>query len=386
MLTLGLPPAHVITVMLALRRLRANHKHTTRAVLRFVLEHPRADSLIAARRPALADCFEHALGKATARGCARRIAEGDTGSEYLRRQLLRFLAYPAAAPPRVRALYAVDAGPGGGDRPDLEPALALEVSAERPAIVTTENRGDIAATLVRLYQGGPAGYLHQALESHLAAATAGLPRMHGRLTLVLDTSVSMRGHGDREWAAASQAEALRLVLGRVCDTLTVIEVGGGAAAAGRSGPPTARIPHGATDLATGLLDALETAPDLVAIVSDGYENVLPGDLARVTATLRHIRFRTPVVFCQALFTGGDDVALRSPDPALPRRAFWRQDDFADLLPWMFAHCATGSAWVRTVLRGRLDDLEGAAARLRGGPEHHIEQENHEMNDEEVRSP
>src|SRR5262245_5808234 len=36
-LTLGLPPAQVVTVLLALRRLRANHKHTTRTALRFIL-------------------------------------------------------------------------------------------------------------------------------------------------------------------------------------------------------------------------------------------------------------------------------------------------------------------------------------------------------------
>ncbi|WP_019634575.1 hypothetical protein [Actinomadura atramentaria] len=108
----AVPPGHVITALLALRRLRANHKHTTRAVLRFVLEHPDADVLIAARRAALADCFEHALGTATARGCARRVAAGDTGSDYLRRRLLRFLADPAAALPRVTALYTADAAPG----------------------------------------------------------------------------------------------------------------------------------------------------------------------------------------------------------------------------------------------------------------------------------
>ncbi|MCQ0017777.1 hypothetical protein [Actinomadura madurae] len=48
-MTLGLPPGHVITVLLRLRRLRANHKNTTRTALRFVLEHPGADALIAAR-------------------------------------------------------------------------------------------------------------------------------------------------------------------------------------------------------------------------------------------------------------------------------------------------------------------------------------------------
>ncbi|MEV4088479.1 hypothetical protein AB0J43_50295, partial [Nonomuraea fuscirosea] len=74
-LLFGLPPAYALTVLLALRRLRANHKHVTRAVVAFVLEHPEADALIEARRPALVDCFEHALGKTTARACARLITE-----------------------------------------------------------------------------------------------------------------------------------------------------------------------------------------------------------------------------------------------------------------------------------------------------------------------
>ncbi|WP_141575582.1 hypothetical protein [Actinomadura sp. WMMA1423] len=134
-LTLALPPAHVITVLLALRRLRANHKHTTRTALRFVLEHPAADALIAARRPALRDCFEHALGAATARGCARRIAGGDTASDYLQRRLLRFLTDPAAAPARVQALYH-PGGPAAGPAALGEPVLAVETA--------------------RPYRGGPA--------------------------------------------------------------------------------------------------------------------------------------------------------------------------------------------------------------------------------------
>ncbi|MFD0534330.1 hypothetical protein ACFQY7_11695 [Actinomadura luteofluorescens] len=135
-LTLGLPPAHVITVLLALRRLRANHKHTTRTALRFVLEHPAADALIAARRPALRDCFEHALGAATARGCAGRIAGGDTASDYLQRRLLRFLTDPAAAPARVQALYdagkAAAATPGGDHTAVGEPVLPVDTARGGP--------------------------------------------------------------------------------------------------------------------------------------------------------------------------------------------------------------------------------------------------------------
>ncbi|MGI5169723.1 hypothetical protein ACQEU3_35765 [Spirillospora sp. CA-253888] len=348
-LTLALPPAHVITVLLALRRLRANHKHTTRAALRFVLEHPDADALIAARRPALVDCFEHALGKATARGCARRIGEGDTASDYLQRRLLRFLAAPEHALPRVRALYA--AGRPGATAPHRA-ALTVDLLRERPATVTATNRGDIAATLVHLYRGGPAADLHTALLRHVGEAVGDLPPFPGAVALVLDASASMRGYGDREWAVLSQAAALRMVLARLCERLEVVEVGG-----------DERTPRGATDLATGVLDALGTDPDLVAVVSDGYENLFPGDLARVTASLPRAGITTPVVFCHALFTGSDDLALRRPAPALPERGFWHQDDFAELLPWMFGHCEAGAPWLRAALHTRLAALDRQAARL-----------------------
>jgi hypothetical protein len=143
-----------------------------------------------------------------------------------------------------------------------------------------------------------------------------------------------------------------MVLSRVCDRLEVIEIGG-----------DERAPRGATDLATGVLDALATAPDLVAVVSDGYENLYPGDLARVVATLPRAGITTPVVFCHAMFTGGDDLSLRRPAPALPQRGFWHQDDFAELLPWMFGHCAAGEPWLRETLRARLDLLDDQAAHL-----------------------
>jgi hypothetical protein len=95
-----------------------------------------------------------------------------------------------------------------------------------------------------------------------------------------------------------------------------------------------------------VLDALGTGSDLVAIVTDGYENTFPGDLSRVAATLPRAGVTTPVLLCQAMFSRSDDLTYRTPAPELPRRRFWHQDDFAELLPWMFAHCAPGRAWIR----------------------------------------
>ncbi|MFC7106161.1 hypothetical protein ACFQQB_40570 [Nonomuraea rubra] len=266
--------------------------------------------------------------------------QGDAGSAYLRRSLLRFTADPAAAIVRLRALY----GPGtyGAPAPQ-EPPAPLDPVTEQPPIVTSTNRGDIAATLVHLYRGGPAAELRPALAGYVAQATRGLPRLAANVALVLDTSGSMRGYGDREWAVMSQAMALRLVLSEVCERLTVVETGG-----------TAQAPAGSADLAGALLDALGTGPELVVIVTDGYENHLPGDLARVAATLPRAGVTTPVVLCQAAFTRGDDLTLRDPAPELPRRPFWHQDDFAALLPWVFAHVGEGAEWIRTTMLTRLE--------------------------------
>ncbi|MFE3192706.1 hypothetical protein ACFXHA_27105 [Nocardia sp. NPDC059240] len=355
-LLFGLPPADVITVLLTVRRRRANHKHVTRAIATFVLDHPDAELLIAARRPALRDCLEHALGKNTARACLRQILDGTIDSPELHRKLLRFTANPARALERVRQLYA----PGTHGVPVLtEPIAPLEPIREREPIVTVTNRGDIAATLVHLYRGGPAGELGPALAGYVADTVRGLPRLNGHIALVLDTSESMRGYGDREWALLSQAEALRLTLAEVCTQLTVIEVGAAQTSA--------------TDLAGGVLDALEVgvvplnstalgSPDLVVVVTDGYENQLPGDLARVAATLPSIGISTPIVLCQALFTGSDDRTLRDPAPALPHTAFWHQDDFAPLLPWLFARTPGGADWIRTATHRYLDARPEGATR------------------------
>lgn len=330
-LALGLPPADVLTVLLAVRRRRANHRHVTRTTLAVLFEHPHAAEIVRARRGVAVDCFEHALGRDTARG---RLAAGAGGA--------------------VAALYRPGAPAGAVALP---PAAAdLDLAGERPATVTATNRGDLAAALVHVLRGGPSPDLLAAVESHLDAITGDLPRYGGRISLVVDASASMRGYGDREWAVLSQVTALRLLLGRLCQQLVVIPVGGDAD--GR--------PGGATDLAGGVLDALAAAPDVVAVASDGYENVYPGDLARVAATLPRIGVRAPVVFCQATFGHADDLTLRRAADGLPRRTFWHSADLAALVLWMLSQVdgAEAGRWVGRELRRRLGALETA---LEGGP-------------------
>jgi hypothetical protein len=95
-----LHPDQVLTVFLALRRVRANHKHTSRAILNYILNHPYLEDLAIKRRPAVVDAIEHALGKDVARACAKILCEQVGDEVYLRQNLLRF----AQNPQRVRAI------------------------------------------------------------------------------------------------------------------------------------------------------------------------------------------------------------------------------------------------------------------------------------------
>ncbi|MET7399946.1 hypothetical protein ABZS66_41325 [Dactylosporangium sp. NPDC005572] len=348
-LALGLAPADVLTVLLAVRRRRANHRHVTRTALALLLEHPRAAELVRARRGVAVDCFEHAVGKRTARACARQLAEGRP----VRHALARF----GAAPQRVGALYSPVATTEIAAPPAVE--ADLDLAGERPETVTATNRGDLAATLVHRFRGGPSEELTPALERYVGEATDGLPRYAGTVALVLDRSASMRGYGEREWAVASQAEAFRLVLERVCARLVVVPVGGAPGAPA----DVVGLPGGATDLASGVLDAVAVGADVIAVASDGYENVYPGDLARVVATLPAIGVRTPVVFCQATFGHADDLSLRRPAPRVPQRAFWHSDDLGALVLWVLSHVdgAEAERWIGVELRRRLALAERSLA-------------------------
>jgi hypothetical protein len=349
----ALDARQVLTVFLALRRTRANHKHTARTILRYLLNHPALEELARQRRPTLADCLEHALGKNVARACARFLAEGNGNEPYVQSHLLRLAEDPARVAAVVPFLFGK--APGPPPRSDAEAArlgpTALEAAAtEAPRTVTATNRGTIAAVLVHIYQGGANPELREALNGYVRDAVAPLPHFDGTVALVLDASASTRGYGEREYCCISQSQALRLVLEQCCTSLRVYPVGG-------SGDPPR--PEGETDLAGALLDALEGNPDVVVIVSDGYENVADGDLARVVASLPAAGVSTPVVFCHSKFSAKDDLALRRPAPELPELEFWHQDDFAEVLWMLFAQARPprGDAFVRGRLRQRLAELE-----------------------------
>lgn len=347
-----LHPDKVLTVFLALKRVRANHKHTTRAILKYIFEHPQSLDMAICRRPAVVDCLEHALGKNVARACAKIVSLG--GDEtYLDRNLLRFVNDKEQVTLILQLLYrheALQTGTGEYQQLHQNYAVILESQQERPKTVTATNRGDIAATLVHLYRGGKSNQLMEATGNYVKEAAAKLPHFDGTLALVFDASASARSYGDREFCCLAQSLALKLVLEQCCTKVKVYQVGGSV--------DLLPMPEGYTDIATSLLDALQGKPDLIVIVSDGYENLYSGDLSRVVATLPQIGIETPIVFCHSKFTKQDDLELRRPASNLPQLEFWHQEDFSNLMLSILSMVAEKSeASLREFLLRKLSQFE-----------------------------
>lgn len=351
-----LHPDRVLAVFLALRRMKANHKHTARAILRYILNHPQFEDLALRRRPAVVEAIEHALGKNTARGAIKQLSTGNAGE--LHRGLLRHTCQAELVKTVLPFLYRAPVGQGLiAPVGEIQYTLVHENCAkkfervqEKPTTVTATNRGEIAATLVHLYRGGYSEELQKSLELSVQAATTTLPSFAGKVALILDSSASTRGYGEREFCILSQSVALKLVLEKCCPHLQVYRVGG-------SGELPQ--PENQTDLATALVDALEGEPDLIVLVSDGYENVYPGDLDRVVATLPLLGIQTPIVFCHSKFTNKDDLSLRRPTTHLPQLEFWHQDEFPALMLDLFSRVSgpLGEQCIQDFLLRKLEFVE-----------------------------
>ncbi|MGA7732942.1 MAG: VWA domain-containing protein [Chloroflexia bacterium] len=359
-----LPADDALTVFLALRRSRANHKHTSRAIVDYVVNHPKLADMARRRRRGVVDSLEHALGKDVARGVVRTIFSPASDSTYARSHLLRFAREPERLIEVLAYLYrqrgeeslSPVTTEAGYAQTHAQYVQAWSRLYERPDVVTATNRGNIAATLVHIYQGGTTMELEQALVRFVDEAAQLLPRFEGKVAVVLDVSASTRGYGNREFCIVAQSVALQRVLARNCAELRVHKVGG-------AGSDRLPWPAGLTDLAESLVGALEEAPDVVAIVSDGYENVYSGDLARVVATLPQLGLRIPVIFCHSKFSHSDDLSFRRPAPDLPETEFWHQSDFEDVMLRLFTAAQDGAREksVREFLRAKLDRVEREVA-------------------------
>jgi hypothetical protein len=107
--------------------------------------------------------------------------------------------------------------------------------------------------------------------------------------------------------------------------------------------PLMVVPRGQTDLATPLLAALASQPDLVVIVSDGYENSPPTGACTVLELYRHQldpERRTAIVHCNPVFDA-DTYGLKRLHPQIPTVGLRDAEDLPMMLG--FARFAEGAA-------------------------------------------
>ncbi|MEV0696381.1 hypothetical protein AB0I53_00455 [Saccharopolyspora sp. NPDC050389] len=191
----------------------------------------------------------------------------------------------------------------------------------------------------------------------LAAAAGRVAGSHqgswGKVTAVLDDSFSASGSGQKRRRPLAVALACHYLLAALAADYT------GLWASGRTDALLAR-PHGPMPLGRRILDALDTGPERLVIVSDGWDNAPPGladEVLRIWRTRLDPNHRTSVVHLNPVYdaTGFD---VRRVSTAVPAVGVRDAEDLPALVELaQFAEGRTGLA----ELTGYLDTR---AARMR----------------------
>ena len=150
---------------------------------------------------------------------------------------------------------------------------------------------------VRLYiyafEQGMTSEIRAALDAKAEEAAKRFPAVYGSVGILIDASASMFGDKTQALRPMASALALRDMLQRTGDSNHVVYAGG-------SFDDMVR-PAGDTSLADGLVDLLETAPDTIFVISDGYENTPAGRFAEVVDQVREIGINTPIYHLNPVF-------------------------------------------------------------------------------------
>ncbi len=156
------------------------------------------------------------------------------------------------------------------------------------------------------------GMFNAQLREQVTQEVNSLPMVPGRLAIVLDLSASMLSSGERVYHPAALALALvRLLQERVHEVVLH-----------HVGEPTFSLdvlpqPQSATDLATALLDVTMQQPELILLLTDGYENQRQGDTAQVVQGLRQLNLTMPIYQVVPLFTLAENLSQRHLGEAIP---------------------------------------------------------------------
>lgn len=187
-----------------------------------------------------------------------------------------------------------------------------------------------------------------AMEQSVARAVALSPMSIGRVVAVLDDSYSMLGSREKRLRPLALTASIDALLRASATSYTGLWTSGA-----KDAPWIDLRPKGSTRLASRVLDALELRPELLVIVSDGYENDPPGALASVLGAYRSridVRREVSIVHVNPVFEAANFGAA-SFGPVVPMVTVREAEDVVTALG--FARFADDKATI-DVLRAYLD--------------------------------
>lgn len=180
--------------------------------------------------------------------------------------------------------------------------------------------------------------LTMALREAAAQTNVRAPMRLGKVASVLDISHSSGGSTEKRRRPFALALAAHFLLESASDHYRPFWTGGGP-----NWAPILRVPRGQTNLAHPLLQALAWGPELVVILSDGYENDPPQGAAEVLRLFRariDPKRQVSIVHVNPVFQP-DDFTLRQISPATPTVGLRDAKDLSTVLA--FARFAEGDA-------------------------------------------
>lgn len=336
------PVDQVLEIFLALKKNRVNRSFVTRTTLKYLWTCPWFEELIAVKPGVIRAIIEHVLGRNTARGAVAALVENPADAQAVKTLTWGYMPNQERAVDCILTLYGYKKQTKiqlTGRRATRlhyptwhEETFKTLISAtpeQKTVKVTT--RGPISAALYQIYQGAQGPEYDKAIQEAVQKCAGRIVRTAKRVALVQDLSGSTRGTGEREYGCVTQNLAFQYVLEKVCN-LSVFPVGGRDSDGTIHNPPQ---PNGETDLASALIDALSVKPDMVLIVSDGYENFLDGDLDWVLQALPEEYASIPTTFIHSKFTPKDSLEKRRPTTRLPELEFWHENDFQNICASLF---------------------------------------------------
>jgi len=205
---------------------------------------------------------------------------------------IRSMYHPGVKPEDILKVKAASGTMTTGERRTVQKrakAAGVEVKMD-------PTRYDPVDLYIYAFENGADKKVFDALDTKAEAAAAALPVKYDRVGIVVDGSASMAGDRTQHLRPLAATLALRDMLEKTASQCEVVYCGGVLGEDHRIVRP-----QGDTSLAEGLLAVLGREPEVVYVLSDGYENAPAGRFQDVLVAARGVGIKTPVFHMNPVF-------------------------------------------------------------------------------------